>query len=134
MFGGGGGFDPRKMEQMMQQMGIDMDELDAEEVVIRTADAEYVFDTPDVTKMDARGQATYTVVGDPEERERGAGGGAAPIESGDGDADGDDGGSGGIPDADVEMVQTRTGASEEEARAALEDNDGDLAAAVAELE
>ncbi|GAB3685138.1 nascent polypeptide-associated complex protein [Salinarchaeum chitinilyticum] len=133
MFGGGGGFDPRKMEQMMQQMGIDMDELEAEEVVIKTADAEYVFDAPDVTKMDARGQATYTVVGDPEERERGAGGDAAgAIESGDdADAEGDDGG---IPDADVEMVQTRTGASEAQAREALEENDGDLAAAVAALE
>ncbi|WP_248515110.1 nascent polypeptide-associated complex protein [Salinarchaeum laminariae] len=130
MFGGGGGFDPRKMEQMMQQMGIDMDELDAEEVVIKTADAEYVFDAPEVTKMDARGQATYTVVGEPEERERGAGGDASAIEAGDGTADEDDG----IPDADVEMVQTRTGASEAAAREALEENDGDLAAAVAQLE
>ena len=130
MFGGGGGFDPRKMEQMMQQMGIDMDELDAEEVVIKTADAEYVFDAPDVTKMDARGQATYTVVGDPEERPRGAGGDASAVEAAEEDAADE----GGIPDEDVEMVQMRTGASEAEAREALEDNDGDLAAAVAELE
>jgi len=130
MFGGGGGFDPRKMEQMMQQMGIDMDELDAEEVVIKTADAEFVFDGPEVTKMDARGQATYTVVGEPEERERGAGGEASAIEAGDDTAEEDDG----IPDADVEMVQTRTGASEAAAREALEENDGDLAAAVAQLE
>jgi nascent polypeptide-associated complex subunit alpha len=132
MFGGGGGFDPRKMEQMMQQMGIDMDELDAEEVVIKTADTEYVFDAPDVTKMDARGQATYTVVGDPEERERGAGGsGGSDAEALDEADDGDDAG---IPDSDVEMVQTRTGASEEKAREALEAHDGDLAADVAELE
>jgi len=130
MFGGGGGFDPRKMEQMMQQMGIDMDELDAEEVVIKTADAEYVFDAPDVTKMDARGQATYTVVGDPEERPRGAGGDASAVEAAEEDAADE----GGIPAEDVEMVQMRTGASEAEAREALEDNDGDLAAAVAELE
>jgi len=131
MFGGGGGFDPRKMEQMMQQMGIDMDELDAEEVVIKTADSEFVFDAPDVTKMDARGQATYTVVGDPEERPRGAGGDASAVEAADADDGGDDGG---IPDEDVEMVQMRTNASEAEAREALEANDGDLAAAVAQLE
>lgn len=126
MFGGGGGFDPRKMEQMMQQMGIDMDELDASEVVIRTPDKELVFDAPDVTKMDARGQATFTVVGDPTEREPGEGGAAG------GSADADDEPE--IPEADVEMVVTRTGASEDDARAALEEHDGDLAAAVADLE
>jgi len=127
MFGGGGGFDPRKMEQMMQQMGIDMDEIDAEEVVITTPDGELVFEDPEVTKMDARGQATYTLVGEPVEREAAGGGGA-------GDDGGDGGDDGGIPDADVEMVQTRTGASEAEAREALEEHDGDLAAAVAALE
>ena len=50
---GGGGMNPRKMEQMMEQMGIDVDELDAEEVVIKTADGtELVFSDPDVTRMD----------------------------------------------------------------------------------
>ncbi|WP_207590275.1 nascent polypeptide-associated complex protein [Halomontanus rarus] len=128
--GGGGGLDPRKMEQMMKQMGIDVDELDAEEVIIRTEDTELVFDNPDVTKMDARGQETYQVIGSPEEREAGAGNGAGAS------TDTSDAGSaaGEIPDADVEIVATRTGASEDDARAALENNDGDLAAAVEELE
>jgi len=123
MFGGGGGFNPRKMEQMMEQMGIDMEELDAEEVVIKTADTELVFDAPDVTKMDARGQSTYQIVGEPTER---AGGGdeAEPAET-DEEA---------VPAGDVETVAMRTGVSEEKAREALEEHDGDLAAAVAELE
>ncbi len=123
MFGGGGGLDPRKMEQMMNQMGIDMDELDAEEVIIRTAEHDLVFDSPDVTKMDARGQETYQVIGSPEERERGAAG-----------TDDESASGGGFDESDVELVATRTGASEDEARSALEDNDGDLAAAVAQLE
>jgi len=72
MFGGGGGLNPRKMEQMMKQMGIDVDEIDAEEVIIRTADHDLVFTDADVTKMDARGQETYQVIGEPEERERGS--------------------------------------------------------------
>ncbi|WP_255190674.1 nascent polypeptide-associated complex protein [Natronobeatus ordinarius] len=121
MFGGGGGLDPRKMEQMMKQMGIDVDELDAEEVIIRTADHDLVFSDPDVTKMDARGQETYQIIGSPEERERGA-----ADEGGDADA--------AIPDDDVEIVAMRTGATEDEAREALEAHDGDLAAAVEELE
>ena len=132
MFGGGGGLNPRKMEQMMKQMGIDVDEIDAEEVIIRTAEHDLVFTSPDVTKMDARGQETYQVIGSPEKQERGnAETGAEGAE--DAGAVADTGGSD-IPDADVEIVAARTGASEEEALAALEAHDGDLAAAVEELE
>lgn len=117
---------PRKMKQMMKQMGIDVDELDAEEVVIRTGDGkELVFSDPDVTRMDARGQQTYQVVGEAEERDATGGGDAAAIESSDDAA---------IPDEDVDIVVQRTGASEDEAREALEAADGDLAAAIAELE
>ncbi|NKE36246.1 Nascent polypeptide-associated complex protein, partial [Natronococcus sp. JC468] len=77
MFGGGGGMNPRKMEQMMEQMGIDVEDVDAEEVVIRTAEYDLVFDDAEVTKMDARGQETYQIVGSPEEVESGAAGGRA---------------------------------------------------------
>ena len=124
--GGGGGLDPRKMQQMMKQMGIDVDELDAEEVVIRKSDGEELyFENPDITVMDARGQETYQVVGDAETRES-TGGGA-----GDADESGDDAG---IPDDDVKLVAQRAGASEDEAREALEATGGDLAAAVQRLE
>jgi nascent polypeptide-associated complex subunit alpha len=130
MFGGGGGFDPRKMQQMMDQFGIDLTEIDAEEVVIRTPDEELVFTDAEVQKMDAQGQATYQVIGSPESRARGEGDSAGEIESGDGD-DGDDGG---IPSADIEIVAQRAGVSEEDALDALVTNDGDLAAAIADLE
>jgi nascent polypeptide-associated complex subunit alpha len=120
--GGGGGLDPRKMEQMMKQMGIDVQEIDATEVVIRTPEEELVFTDADVTRMDAQGQATYQIVGEPESREADAGDDEAQIE----DAD--------IPADDVEIVAMRTGASEEDARSALEAVDGDLAAAVERLE
>ena len=133
--GGGGGLNPRKMKQMMEQMGIDIEEIDAEEVVIRTADEELVFTDAEVQLMNAQGQQTYQVVGSPETRERGAGGGADAGAADDSDAgDGDGGDAGGIPDDDVELVATRTGASEDEAREALEATDGDLAAAVDRLE
>jgi nascent polypeptide-associated complex subunit alpha len=125
---GGGGFDPQKMQQMMDQFGIDIDELDAEEVVIRTADEELVFTDAEVQRMDAQGQETYQVIGTPESREPGEG---SAIESGGGD---DDGGSGGIPDADIEIVANRAGVSEDDAREALEAEDGNLAAAVERLE
>jgi nascent polypeptide-associated complex subunit alpha len=127
---GGGGMNPRKMKQMMEQMGIDVDEIDATEVVIKRADGtEIVFSDPDVTKMDARGQETYQIIGEPSEREGAAE--AAELESGDEDASEDDAG---IPQGDVDIVSQRTGASEDEAREALEATDGDLAAAIDRLE
>ncbi|WP_122090547.1 nascent polypeptide-associated complex protein [Halalkalicoccus subterraneus] len=128
--GGGGGLDPRKMEQMMKQMGIDTEELDAEEIVIRTGDGEeLVFTDAEVTVIQAQGQETYQIVGEPETREAGSGsssssdaGEDAAIE----DAD--------IPADDIEIVAMRTGASEDDAREALEEADGDLANAVETLE
>ncbi|ELY62395.1 nascent polypeptide-associated complex protein [Natronobacterium gregoryi SP2] len=109
------------MEQMMKQMGIDVEDIDAEEVIIRTGDHDLVFSDAEVTKMDARGQETYQIIGTPEEFEAGSAGGDAGSDSA-------------IPDDDVDLVATRAGVSEDEARKALEDNDGDLAAAVEDLE
>jgi len=132
---GGGGMNPRKMKQMMKQMGIDVTELDAEEVVIRTADEDLVFDDVQVTRMDAQGQETYQVVGEPESR---AAGSAGAVEAGDtaaaAGADTEAGDDGAIPDDDVELVATRAGVSKSDARDALEAEDGDLAAAIARLE
>ena len=113
--GGGGGMNSRKMQQMMEQMGIDIDELAAEEVIVRTADKELVFTDADVQRMDAQGQETYNIVGNPETRERSDAGGT------------DDGGSedeAGIPQEDIETVVEATGASEAEAREALEAANG----------
>jgi nascent polypeptide-associated complex subunit alpha len=121
--GGGGGLDPSKMQQMMKQMGIDIDELDAEEVIIRTADEELVFTDADVQRMDAKGQETYNIVGTPETRERS--GETPELESDD---------ESGIPDEDVELVAQRAGVSEDDARDALDATDGDLVAAIERLE
>ena len=116
---------PRKMKQMMEQMGIDVTELDVEEVVIRTGDEDLVFEDAQVTRMDAQGQQTYQVVGEPESREPGA----AAIEGDDGD-DADDG----IPEDDIALVAENAGVDAETAREALAETDGDLAAAIAKLE
>jgi len=124
--GGGGGLNPRKMEQMMKQMGIDVEDVEAEEVIIRTAEYDLVFDDAEVTKMDARGQETYQIIGSPEQVDAGSAGGAADDAGSEAEA--------GVPDEDVDLVAQRADVSEEEAREALEDNDGDLAAAIADLE
>ena len=115
---------PRKMRQMMDQMGIDVTEIDAEEVIIRTDDTEYVFHDADVQRMDAQGQQTYQIVGEPDERPRG------DEDDADADADADDGA---VADQDVEIVAQRADVPESEAREALTET-GDLAAAVQHLQ
>ena len=120
---------PRKMRQMMDQMGIDVTEIDAEEVIIRTDDTEYVFHDADVQRMDAQGQQTYQIVGEPDERPRGDEDDADA--DGDGDTDADDGAD--VADQDVEIVAQRAGVPESEAREALAET-GDLAAAVQRLQ
>jgi len=131
MFGGGGGMNPRKMKQMMEQMGIDMEDIDAQEVIIRTPDEELVFDDAEVQLMEAQGQKTYQVVGEPESRELDSGEGSAAAAADDADeSDGDSG----VDEDDVELVAMRAGVDEDTAREALEANDGDLADAVDELE
>ena len=122
---------PRKMKQMMEQMGIDMEDIDAQEVIIRTPDEELVFDDAEVQLMEAQGQKTYQVVGEPESRELDSGEGSAAAAADDADeSDGDSG----VDEDDVELVAMRAGVDEDTAREALEANDGDLADAVDELE
>jgi nascent polypeptide-associated complex subunit alpha len=127
--GGGGGLNPRKMKQMMEQMGIDMDDIDAEEVIIRTPNEELYFDDAEVQLMEAQGQKTYQVVGEPNTRELEGETGAGSEASEDEAAD-----SGGVPAEDVELVAMRADVGEDTAREALEAADGDLAAAVERLE
>ena len=128
---------PRKMKQMMKQMGIDVDEIDADRVVIESDDGDLVFESPQVTRMDAQGQQTYQIVGEPEEVAD------AALERGDTETSADPGeatdvdagaAAGAIPDEDVAIVAERAGVPEAEAREALEATDGDLAAAIAHLE
>jgi nascent polypeptide-associated complex subunit alpha len=83
--------------------------------------------------MDAQGQQTYQVVGDPDTRPRGEAGSTEGADAGSDAEAADDAIESGFSEDDVEIVATRTGVSEAEAREALEET-GDLAAAVQKLE
>jgi len=113
MFPGlGKGMSPRKMQQMMKQMGISVTEIeDVEEVIIRTADSEIVFDDAAVSIMDAAGTRIYQLTGTPHERARELV----------------------VPDEDIQLVIEQTGADEDAAREALEESGGDLADAIMRL-
>ncbi|MFB6190494.1 MAG: nascent polypeptide-associated complex protein [Candidatus Nanohaloarchaea archaeon] len=103
MFGG------KDMSKMMKQMGVDMEEIDADRVVVEIGDRKLVFENPSLSRIDAQGQEVFQLQGDYSEE------------------------SAGVPDEDVELVMEKTDASEEEARAALEDAE-DVAGAVMELQ
>jgi nascent polypeptide-associated complex subunit alpha len=104
MFGG-------NMQQMMKQMGMDMDELDADKVEIHIGDKKLVFNNPGVNKIDMQGQEMFQLQGNYTEEK---------IDTG--------------PDQeDIELVTEKTGCSEEEAREALQDAD-DVAEAVMQLQ
>ncbi len=118
--GGRGGMNPKKLQQMMKQLGIDIEEVeDVEQVIIETADRRIVFDEAEVTIMDAQGSTTYQIVGSPREEPK-AGGEAK-----------DSGPS--FTEEDVELVTSQTGVSEEEAMEALEAADGEPAEAIMQL-
>jgi len=114
----GGRMDPRQMKRMMKQMGIETEEIDGvEEIIIRTADKEYVFTNAQVTKMSVQGQTTFQILGEPQERVKGA-------NASDKSA---------ILTEDVKLVAEKAGVSEEEARKALEECNGEPAEAIIKL-
>lgn len=104
MFGG-------NMQQMMKQMGMDMEELDANKVEIHIGDRKLVFENPQISKIDAQGQELFNLQGNYTEEN---------LQNG--------------PDKeDIELVKEKTDCSEEEAREALEQAE-DVAGAVMSLQ
>ena len=99
----------RQMEKMMKQMGISQEEIDADEVVIKTKDKEIVISSPHVTKVKMSGQETFQITGEISERSK------------------DD-----FSDEDIDMIVDQTGASIEDAKKALEE-EGDIAKAILKL-
>ena len=113
MIPGLGGMNPAQMKAMMRQLGIKSEDLDARRVTIELSDGvKIIFDSPQVNAVDMKGNKTYTITGDAREVR-----GETPA----------------FTDEDVDMVAEQANASNEDARKALEENDGDLAAAIAAL-
>ena len=107
------GMNPRKMKQMMKQLGMDVTPIeDVEEIIVKTASGNYVFPAgTEISKMRMQGVVTYQISGDPEFI-------AAPSS---------------IPDDDIALVAEQTGTSPEAARAALVEASGDIAQAILSL-
>lgn len=96
------------LKKAMKQMGVKQEEIEAEEVIIKTKDKDIIVSNPSVIKVKMIGQESFQVSGKISERSS-------------------------ISKEDVKIVMEKTGASEEEAKRALEKANNDLAEAILSL-
>lgn len=129
MFPGGlgGRNNPKQLAAMMRQMGIEMEELkDVEEVIIRLPDREIVLRDADVSKMKARGEITWQIMGKETSRPRTdkeqapAIAPSPPVKAT-------------ITQEDIDLVASQANVSKDAARKALEATNGEPAEAILKL-
>jgi len=102
---------PREARRMMRRMGLSMNPIDVQEVILRTKDKEITIEGPEVAVLEMQGQRIYQVTGGEitekaiEKRVT-------------------------IPEEDVQLVAQQANVSPDQARAALEQTTGDLAQAI----
>jgi len=111
MLPGMGGINPKKMQSMMNKMGIKQEEVEANRVILEREDGNIIIENPQVMKVVMQGQESWQIIGDVKE-----------------DVDLDE-----ISKEDVSLVAEKSGKSQEEAKIALESADGDIAAAILQL-
>lgn len=98
-------FRESNLKKAMKRMGIKPEDIDAEEVIIKTRDKDLVISDPSVIKVNMMGQESFQISGKISERSS-------------------------ISDEDIKTVMESAGVSEEKARKALEKTRGDLAEAI----
>jgi len=107
-----GKINPRQMNQMMRRLGISVKNIDnVKKIVIQTDSKEYIFENAEVSVMEAQGQKTYQIIGNPIIKEI----------------------SEDTLKEDIKLVMDQTGKSEEEAKKALKESNGDIAEAILKL-
>ncbi len=107
------GMNPRKVQQMMKQMGVQQVDIPATKVIIKTEEKEIIINNPSVAKVNMMGQETFQISGDIEEKELSA----TPE----------------ISEDDVKTVMEQANVDENVAQKAIEEAEGDLAEAILKL-
>ncbi len=102
------GMDPKRMQQLMKQMGINSEEVDARSVVIETGEGKLIVENPQVVKIIAQGQVSFQISG------------TVRSESS-------------VSAEDVKMVAEQAGVSSAAAEEALKEAKGDIAQAILDL-
>jgi nascent polypeptide-associated complex subunit alpha len=103
---------PRMMRQAMKRMGIQQQDIEAHEVVIRCEEQDIVILNPQVAKVNMGGQETFQISGDYEVREK-------EVE---------------FSQDDIQTIVDQTKISEDEAKTALKKAKGDLAQAIMDVQ
>ena len=107
-----GRMNPRQMNQMMKRLGINVTTIDnVEKIIIETDTKQYIFDEAEVTIMEAQGQKTFQIAGNPVIKKK----------------------EDQTNQEDIKLIMEQTGATEEQAKKALEETKGDLAEAILKL-
>ncbi len=107
------GMNPGQMRKMMQRMGIQQNEIEAETVIIKTADKDIIITEPSVIKVNMMGQETFQISGQITER-------AADSEPE-------------LSEEDIKTVMEQAGVDKDKAEEAIKKNGYDLAKAIMEL-
>jgi len=95
---------------MAKKMGMQTEQINAEEVIIKTPEKDIVISQPQVSKINMMGQESYQISGEISEKPRNT-----------------------ISDEDIETVINQTGASRGDVEEALKQTQGDLAEAILKL-
>jgi len=95
---------PKQLEKIARQMGMEIKNIDAERVVIECADKEIVITNPTVSKITMQNQESFQIVGETKEKVK-------------------------ISDEDIDIVAQKANIPREEAKKLLEET-GDIVLAI----
>lgn len=110
-----GNIDPKKIQAMMKQMGINQEEIPASRVIIDKDDGRIIIDNPQVVKVKMQGQETFQISGDIREETEQEESEEVKME------------------ADIKNIAEQTGVSEDIVAIELEKNKGDIAETIIAL-
>lgn len=99
--------DPRKINAMMKQMGIENKEIDAQRVIIETKDGKIIISNPVVTQISMQGNISFQVMGDVSETKEKE-----------------------IPEEDIKLVSETAKITIDRAKELLKETNGDIALAI----
>ena len=100
---------PKQMEKMLKQMGINSQEISASRVIIEREGEKIVISEPQITEITAQGQKSFQISG------------KVSVEAS-------------LSEEDVKMVMEQANCSREQALDALKKSNGDLAQAILSLQ
>ncbi|MEI8364566.1 MAG: nascent polypeptide-associated complex protein [archaeon] len=107
MIPGMNGLDPRRINAMMKQMGIENKEIEAKRVIIETDKGKIIINNPSVTEINMQGNKSFQIAGDVSEEKGNE-----------------------IPEEDIIMVSESANTSRDKAKKLLIETKGDIAEAI----